>query len=154
MTSPEPLIEAIARAIFDAENEWRRMQDGLAGPIMDDLCFTVSIVEWQMKARAALAAVEQSGHVIVPKEILDGMAECVRRLPGGVWEVWTSNSYRRITATENGRSGIDGGVLHAVTHRSDGHPDLSMTAEELWALCALRNHVLAMLSARPKVTQS
>lgn len=69
MTSTEPLIEAIARAIFDAENEWRRMQDGLAGQIMDDRCFKVSTVEWQMKARAALLAIEQSGtHCVVPKE--------------------------------------------------------------------------------------
>lgn len=109
--------------------------------------------DWIEDAEAVLAAIEASGHVVVPKDILDGLTECIGKLPGGLWEVWTSNSYRRITATENGRSGPDGGVLHALTHRSDGHPDLSMTAEQLWALCALRNHVLAMLSARPKVTE-
>lgn len=65
----EDLIEKVARALFDAENEWRVMQDGLAGEVMDERSFKVTIVQWQMFARAALAAIEESGtHVVVLSE--------------------------------------------------------------------------------------
>lgn len=56
-------------------------------------------------------------------------------LPAGPWVVWTSCSFRRIT----GPDGKDGGVLHAYTQRSDGHPDLSMPEEDLQTLARLRN---------------
>lgn len=39
----------------------------------------------------------------------------------GPWRIWTSNSFRRISSDATGK---DGDVLHAVVHRSDGHPDL------------------------------
>lgn len=39
----------------------------------------------------------------------------------GPWEMWTSNSFRRISSKATCR---DGDVLHAVVQRSDGHPDL------------------------------
>ena len=55
-------------------------------------------------------------------------------LPAGPWEVWTSNSFRRIS----GPDGRDGGVLHA-TRQRDGHPDLSAGPEMLTALCRMRN---------------
>lgn len=70
---------------------------------------------------------------------------CLNAMPGGRWEVWTSNSYRRVTAVIAGRSQQDGGVLHAYRQRGDGHPDLSMTESELRALCDLRNTVAEML---------
>ena len=70
---------------------------------------------------------------------------CLNAMPGGRWGVWTSNSFRRITASHGGRSGPDGGVLHAYCQPSDGHPDLSMTESELRALCELRNTVAEML---------
>lgn len=38
----------------------------------------------------------------------------------GPWEVWTSNSFRRITA----QGGQDGGVLSGTIQRHDGQPDL------------------------------
>lgn len=76
---------------------------------------------------------------------INKLTECLSALPGGHWEVATSNSYRRIYAQENGRAGPDGGVLHAYKQR-DGHPDLSMTAEQLRALCDLRNTVAEMLA--------
>jgi hypothetical protein len=66
-------------------------------------------------------------------------------LPTGRWEVWTSCSFRRITAVKNGRHGPDGGVLHGYVQRSDGHPDLSMSEEQLRALCDLRNCVAEIL---------
>lgn len=62
-------------------------------------------------------------------------------LPRGEWEVWTSCSFRRISR----KNGGDGDVLHAVTQRSDGHPDLSMDEKQLRALCAIRNTVAEML---------
>ncbi len=142
------LIEVIARGMCVRNAQYEC--------VVRHSCTEATCTEWRgfgEEARAALLALEKEGHVVVGKDLLSAMAECVRKLPGGVWEVWTSNSYRRITANENGRSGPDGGVLHALTHRADGHPDLSMTAEELWALCALRNHVLAMLAAAPKATE-
>lgn len=73
----------------------------------------------------------------------------ISRLPQGRWEVWTSNSFRRITARGlDGRTGVDGGVLHGNTQR-DGHPDLSMTADELQALCDMRNLVAEILGTDP-----
>lgn len=63
----DKLIEAMARALFNAENEWRKLQEGISGEPMDDRAFKVTIVEWRLKARAALAAIEASGtHVVVP----------------------------------------------------------------------------------------
>lgn len=78
--------------------------------------------------------------------IIDKLTACINALPGGHWEVATSNSYRRIYAQENGRAGPDGGVLHAYNQRSDGHPDLSMNEKQLRALCDLRNTVAEMLA--------
>lgn len=66
--------------------------------------------------------------------------EALGRLPPGIWEVWTSNSFRRITARyENYRHGQDGGVLCGTIQRSDGHPDLSMNEDQLRALCDIIN---------------
>lgn len=65
------------------------------------------------------------------------------RLPAGPWEVWSSNSFRRIT----GPDGKDGGVLSAYVQRSDGHPDLSMTEQQLADLCALRNALPRLLAS-------
>jgi hypothetical protein len=67
------------------------------------------------------------------------LREHLAALPDGTWEVWTSNSFRRITAVHNGRHGQDGGVLSGTIQRSDGHPDLSMNETQLKALCDLRN---------------
>lgn len=73
------------------------------------------------------------------------LGNALSQLPAGRWEVWTSNSFRRITAVQKGRSGQDGGVLSGVIQRSDGHPDLSMSERELRALCDLRNTVAEIL---------
>ena len=83
---------------------------------------------------------------MLPDDVIEKLTACIKAMPGGHWEVATSNSYRRIYAQENGRAGPDGGVLHAHTQRSDGHPDLSMTEDQLRALCTLRNTVAEMLS--------
>ncbi len=63
-------------------------------------------------------------------------------LPDGFWEVWTSNSFRRITAPRSGGGdGVDGGVLCGIRQRADGHPDLSMNEDQLTALCLLVNRL-------------
>lgn len=41
----------------------------------------------------------------------------------GPWRWWTSCSFRRLSSEATGR---DGDVLHAVTQRSDGHPDVHL----------------------------
>jgi hypothetical protein len=41
----------------------------------------------------------------------------------GPWKWWTSCSFRRLSSEATGR---DGDVLHAVTQRSDGHPDVHL----------------------------
>jgi hypothetical protein len=76
----------------------------------------------------------------------EALTKALAALPGGEWEVWTSCSFRRITARVNGRSGQDGGVLSGVVQR-DGHPDLSMSERQLMALCTLRNTIAEILCA-------
>lgn len=71
--TPLPLIEAVARALFDAENDLRREMVDLGARPMDERTFKVSISEWRMKARAALLAIEQSGHVVLPVKLTDDM---------------------------------------------------------------------------------
>lgn len=71
------------------------------------------------------------------------VAEALAMLPAGPWTVASSNSFRRI----NGPDGKDGGVLHAYTQRSDGHPDLSMSEQSLWALCRMVNAMPGLLTA-------
>ena len=41
----------------------------------------------------------------------------------GPWKWWTSCSFRRLSSEATCR---DGDVLHAVTQRSDGHPDVHL----------------------------
>ena len=67
--------------------------------------------------------------------LLERLREALGVLPAGEWETWTSNSYRRISA----RGGPDGGVLHALNQRSDGHPDLSWNERECRAICDIVN---------------
>ena len=74
------------------------------------------------------------------------LAAAIHALPAGVWETWTSHSFRRITAVIDHRHGPDGGVLHG-TKQSDGHPDLSMDERQLRALCDLRNTVAEIVGA-------
>jgi hypothetical protein len=83
---------------------------------------------------------------MLPDDVIEKLTACIKAMPTGHWDVATSNSHRRIYARIDGRSGPDGGVLHACTQRSDGHPDLSMTEAQLKALCTLRNTVAEMLS--------
>jgi len=82
------------------------------------------------RAEAAEAEVER----------LRDAVSAVDRLPPGVWEAWTSCSYRRITE----REGPDGGVLHATIQKSDGHPDLSWNEDQCCALCDLVNGIRAL----------
>lgn len=62
----------------------------------------------------------------------------------GPWEVWTSNSFRRIT----GPSRVDGGVLSGTVQRSDGQPDLcgEKRDDDLAFIVAAREAVPALLA--------
>ena len=71
------------------------------------------------------------------------LAAALAQLPPGPWEVWTSNSFRRISRSGGG----DGDVLCGTIQPSDGHPDLSMNETQLRALCELRNCVADILTA-------
>src|SRR5690242_20149970 len=62
-------------------------------------------------------------------------------LPDESWEVWTSNSFRRIK-TDRGEP-----VLYAMVHQYDGHPDLSMPERPLEAIARTRNNLAAMASS-------
>lgn len=73
----------------------------------------------------------------IPAEVADAL----RALPPGPWTTWTSCSFRRIT----GPDGIDGGVLHALNQRGDGHPDLSWSERECEAICTVVNALRAAL---------
>lgn len=101
-------------------------------------------VFWDALARAGLLRVarpSQAGDESVAR--LVEAARCVDLLPPGEWETWTSCSFRRITA----KGGPDGGVLSALTHRSDGHPDLSWNERQCRVLCDLVNGLRAALAA-------
>lgn len=88
---------------------------------------------------------------MTPKQ-QEQLSDALGFLPGNLtdrWEVWTSNSYRRVTARDQtGRMvTADGGVLSGTIQRSDNCPDLSMSEEQLRALCTLRNVVADILSS-------
>jgi hypothetical protein len=67
---------------------------------------------------------------------------------GGKWQVWTSNSFRRIK-TDAGAS-----VVEPITQRHDGHPDLHATPETLAYIAAANpatiSAILADLEAAEK----
>lgn len=68
------------------------------------------------------------------------IAELIRReraMTDGEWEIWTSNSFRRITA--HGKQ--DGGVLSGILQRYDRQPDLDGNNRDadLAGIIALRN---------------
>ena len=73
------------------------------------------------------------------------VVEALSALPGGVWETWTSNSFRRISRVGGG----DGDVLHATRH-SDGCLDLSWTEDECNAVCTLVNRLRALAAVERK----
>lgn len=73
---------------------------------------------------------------------LEGLNRDLASVPALPWKLATSCSFRRIC----GPDGKDGGVLSAYNQRSDGHPDLSMPEEQLFALVRLINAYPALLS--------
>ena len=75
--------------------------------------------------------------------VAEAARDALSRLPDGEWEVWTSCSFRRISRKWGG----DGDVLHALTHRSDGHPDLSWNEKQCQALCDLVNGLRRALAS-------
>jgi hypothetical protein len=85
---------------------------------------------------------EAPENAAVPSLDLEEMERDEALLPPAPWELWTSSSFRRIT----GPDGKIGGVLHAYNQRGDGHPDLSMPEDQLFALVRLRNALPALLA--------
>lgn len=88
-------------------------------------------------------------------ETVARLREDLTLLPPGPWQVWTSCSYRRIRGGERN----DIRVLDPVLQNGDGHPDLSMPAGQLEALCriinALRDNpaLLSALTKQPSPTE-
>lgn len=72
---------------------------------------------------------------------LDKLRATVEAMTAAPWELWTSNSFRRVT----GPNGRDGGVLSGTVQRHDGHPDLAATPIDLSGIVALRNAAPALL---------
>lgn len=54
----------------------------------------------------------------------------------GPWKWWTSNSIRRLTSHADGRSGQDGGVLHAYLSHADGCPDVAVSKADAHLIAA------------------
>ncbi len=69
----------------------------------------------------------------IPRPVPDDVIAALEELPDGPWKVWTSCSFRRISAK------ADGDVLCGINQISDGHPDLSMSERQLTALCRIVN---------------
>lgn len=80
-----------------------------------------------------------------PREELARIKAALDKLPPRPWSVWTSCSFRRI----GGATGADGDVLHAYTQRGDGHPDLSMSEEQLQAIVDIVHAADEWLSRKP-----
>lgn len=76
-------------------------------------------------------------------ETIERLRPHLNALPPGEWETWTSCSFRRISR----KGGADGDVLHALSHRSDGHPDLSWNERQCNAICAIVNGLRAALGS-------
>ena len=72
----------------------------------------------------------------------EALEPALAALPHGVWETWTSCSFRRISR----RGGGDGDVLCGTVQRSDGHPDLSWTEKQCEAICTVVNTLRAALT--------
>jgi hypothetical protein len=70
------------------------------------------------------------------------------RFAGVTWKWWTSNSWRRLTAHDSaGRYKQEGDVLCPVRSASDGHPDLSISPENMAAIEALPELYTALFAA-------
>lgn len=110
--------------------------DRIEALIRERDALTDALVDAEARAEAAEAERDRLA------ELVEEAKGALEKLPPGEWEVWTSCSFQRITA----RGGPDGGVLHALTHISDGHPDLSWNERQCQALCDLVNGIRATLS--------
>ena len=60
----------------------------------------------------------------------------------GPWQWWTSNSLKRLTSHAGGRSGKDGGVLHAY-RCTDGVADIAVSEADM-----------ALISAAPDLAEA
>ncbi len=65
----------------------------------------------------------------------------------GPWKWWTSNSWRRLSS-DAGRTNRDGGVICPITQRSDGHPDVLVSEEDMGLIGAAPDLLEAAKMAR------
>lgn len=75
-------------------------------------------------------------------EELDRLQELSDKATPGPWELWTSNSNRRIS----GPDGVDGGVLYGITPK-DGTSDLVGEPADLELIPAARNAMPDLIAA-------
>ena len=148
------LIEAMARALFDARNEWEEMQGELGLPRMDDRAFKVTIAEWSMKASATLSALtshaaENGGTVHLGDDwMLIRTPEVREPTEADLEKARSLHLSRSIEAVEAaGYVVAEVAQLQALfrecadTFREMGHPEI-----------ADRIDAAALLSARPRTT--
>lgn len=118
-----------------AQIKCKRKSCGMSGPLFKgEGCRDRCVKHWNSCAVARVDRLEADHD-----RLLHALRDALIRLPDGPWEVWTSNSFRRISCHG------DGDVLCGIIQRSDGHPDLSMDEKQLQALCDVVNASRAAL---------
>ena len=148
--APETHLDEIARltaALADmhrraqkAEGEAERLRTLVAayeaqgGPISNQ---GLRYFNMYRRSEAAHAASEER-----ERRMREALEPALAALPHGVWETWTSCSFRRISR----RGGGDGDVLCGTVQRSDGHPVLSWTEKQCEAICTVVNTLRAALT--------
>lgn len=80
----------------------------------------------------------------VARELIAGARERDAVMTAAPWEIWTSNSFHRITS----RDQQDGGVLSGAVHPRDGHPDLYGRNRDvdLEGIAWIRNNLPALIA--------
>jgi hypothetical protein len=121
----------------DAERVWRSMWLAAPEPPADERDAEIERLKGdftRLQAAHTLACKFVAERDAKIKQLQEA-AKRVDGLPPGVWQVWTSCSFRRISRVGGG----DGDVLCAVIQQADGHPDLSWNERQCQALCDLVN---------------
>jgi len=130
--------EALRERIEALEAENAALREGVT---VDGLAQVIRTVDGNNSLGAGeLAERILSALTPAPVSVEDKVKAALAALPDGKWEVWTSNSFRRISRVGGG----DGDVLCGTIQRSDGHPDLSWDEEQCQALCDLVNALRAL----------
>lgn len=85
-----------------------------------------------------------------PAALLAAMEAAAREATGGRWHWWTSCSWRRLRS-ESGRETLN--VLMPFTSRSDGHPDMSVSAEDMHFIETCQPDAVLQLCAALRASQ-